>query len=242
MIKMEEEEKRKLRLHRKKVLDDVADPKPVLDGLISRGVLTTQSDEYQHILAGRFVREQTRRLLDLLPTLGAGAFFAFVESLASYRPHLAELLRQDLPTVEGASAKLPTVEVDSSDDDSDADLDRGPFPPSRPKDEFVSSLQQELRRSYINLGERKAAIVEFSQRKEGVGPGLDDICATLSSLNFDDVQAERELERGERLRSDYGTTDARSWRKELASKTFAHAPEVVIQLQNDLGRYLARTT
>ena len=218
---MKKEEKRKLRQHREKVLDDVSDPKPVLDGLISRGVLTTQSDDYQHILAGQFVREQTRRLLDLLPTLGAGAFFAFVESLACYRPHLAELLRQDLPTVEEASAKLPTVEVDSSDDDSDADLDRGSFPPSRPKDELVSSLQQELRRSCINLGERKAAIVEFSQRKEGKGPGLDDVCVTLSSLNFDEVQAERDSERGERLRSGHGITEARSWRRDLASKTFA---------------------
>ena len=216
---MRKEDRRKLRQHREKVLDDVADPKPVLDGLISRGVLTTQSDDYQHILAGQFVREQTRRLLDLLPTLGAGAFFAFVESLACYRPHLAELLRQE-PTEGEPSAKRPALE-DSSDDDSDADLDRGPFPPSRPKDELVSSLQQELRRSCINLGERKAAIVEFSQRKEGVGPGLDDVCVTLSSLNFDDVQAERDSERGERLRSGDGTTEARSRRRELASKTFA---------------------
>ena len=218
---MKKEEKRKLRQHREKVLDDVSDPKPVLDGLISRGVLTTQSDDYQHILAGQFVRDQTRRLLDLLPTLGAGAFFAFVESLACYRPHLAELLRQE-PTEGEPSAKRPALEDSSDDDDSDADLDRGPFPPSRPKDELVSSLQQELRRSCINLGERKAAIVEFSQRKEGVGPGLDDVCVTLSSLNFDDVvQAERDSERGERLRSGDGTTEARSRRRELASKTFA---------------------
>ena len=218
--KMKKEEKRKLRQHREKVLDDVSDPKPVLDGLISRGVLTTQSDDYQHILAGQFVREQTRRLLDLLPTLGAGAFFAFVESLACYRPHLAELLRQE-PTEGEPSAKRPALEDSSDDDDSDADLDRGPFPPSRPKDELVSSLQQELRRSCINLGERKAAIVEFSQRKEGVGPGLDDVCVTLSSLNFDDVQAERDSERGERLRSGHGTTEARSRRRDLALKTFA---------------------
>ena len=216
---MEEKEKRKLLAFREKVLDDIADPKPVLDGLISRGVLTTQSDDYQHVLAGRYVREQTRCLLDLLPTLGARAFLAFVESLASYRPHLGELLRQDLPTEREANAKRPAVE--DSSDDSDADLDRGPFPPSRPKGELVSCVQQQLRRSYINLGERKAAIVEFSQRREGQGPGIDDVCVTLSSLNFDDVRAQRDSERSERLRSGDWATEARSWRRELASKTFA---------------------
>ena len=217
---MQREEKRKLRLLRSQLLDDIANPNTVVVGLVSRGVLPMQSDHYQYILAGQYTRQKTERLLDRLPTLGAGAFLAFVESLANYKPHLAELLRQDLLT-EGVVIG-PQAEVeDSSDDDSDDDLDRGPFPPSRPNDECVGGLQEELRRSYINLGERKAAIVEFSQRKEGKGPGLDDVCVTLSSLNFDDVQAERDLDRSERLRSGDGTTDARSWRKQLASKTFA---------------------
>ena len=213
---MREEDKRKLGVHREKLLDDIADPNSVLDGLIARDLLKTQSDDYQYILAGGYVREQTRRLLDLLPRLGHGAFRAFVESVESYRPHLGDILRADLPP-------RGFVDSDSSgDSDDEDDLDRGPFPPAKPKDELACRLQLDLRRSYISLGERRAAVVDFGQHREGSGKGptIADVCVSISSLNFDDVRAERALERSERLRSD-GKADETSWRKELSSKTFA---------------------
>ena len=217
---MKEEDKHKLHAHRKELLDDIADPKPVLDGLISRGILSTQRDDYQHILAGQYAREQTRRLLDLLPTLGEGAFLAFVESVASYRSHLGELLRDAsaLTTGTAASSIIDIVE-DSGGDPDETELDRlVPFPPAKPSNKLVRRLQLDLRRSCISRAERNAAII-FGQGSDGLGgPGIDEACVTISTVNFDDVQTNRArvLDRSETPHD--GVTDTRCRRQQA---TFA---------------------
>ena len=234
---MEKQDRLKLRVHRETLVEDIADPIPVLHGLIGRGVLGTQSDDYQTILAGKHPRDQTRLLLDILPTLGEDAFLAFVESVGSYREHLGKLLRSELSAktttrfVQESHCE-PRTSIDASED-SDSDINLGPFPPTSPKDELVCYLQKELRTSYIDLGERKAAAVDFGERNEGEGPGLEDVCVTVSSLNFDDAQADMN-KRVERLRGGDGRPDETGWipRRELASKTFASRCRDEVELVN----------
>ena len=95
---MDELDRRKLEIHRETLLDGIVEVQPILDELVSRSELNPISDDYQNILAGRTPRQQTRCLLDILPSLGAGAFSAFVASLANYRPHLRQLLEEDVPS------------------------------------------------------------------------------------------------------------------------------------------------
>ena len=211
---MEERDRRTLQVHRETLVDCIADVQPVLDGLISRCVLSPLSDDYQSVLAARTAREQTRLLLDILPTLGPEAFNAFVDSVSRYRPYLRELLEQDVPTKaawasDGASADAM---VDLSKDS--CDLNKGPFAPARPSVELVSRVQRNLRKAYIRSGQAKA-IVDFGPQKRGAN--LEEVCVTISSLSFDDVQAQIQETRTGSIGDGYLSKMDR----EMASKTFA---------------------
>ena len=264
---MEERDKRKLQVHRETLVDCIADVQPVLDGLISRCVISPLSDDYQSVLAGGTAREQTRLLLDILPTLGADAFDAFVESLATYRPHLSRLLKEDavedeaaMPTNDipakststSASQSRPrsgwrkrllsalprlrpkrhdvpdmtectsdfatpsTATVDPSRGKDNCDLNKGPFAPARPSVELVRRIQKKQHKSYIQLSQRRAAVVDFRFGPSKVG--LENVCATISALNFDDVQAEIQEKR--RTKS-IGGEPISKMATEMASTTFA---------------------
>ena len=173
---MEERDKRKVQVHRETLVDCIADVQPILDGLISRCVVSPLSDDYQSVLAGGTAREQTRILLDILPTLGADAFNAFVESVSRYRPHLRELLEQDVPTKAAATGR------------EQSQLSEGQFPPACQDIELIRRIQKKQRKSYTQLSQRRAAVVDFRFGTSKVG--LENVCATISALNFDDVQAE----------------------------------------------------
>ena len=215
---MEERDKRKLQIHRETLVDCIADVQPVLDGLISRCVVSPVSDDYQGVLAGRTAREQTRLLLDILPTLGADAFNAFVESVSRYRPHLRALLEQDVPSEAAANfGKEPQ-------------LSKGQFPPACPDIELIRRIQKKQRKSYTQLSQRRAAVVDFRFGTSKVD--LEDVCATISSLNFDDAQAEIEEKR--RTKS-IGSEPTSKMAKKMASTTFASRCRNETEL-TDLGQ------
>ena len=211
---MEERDRRKLQVHRETLVDCIADVQPVLDGLISRCVLSPLSDEYQSVVAGRRARDQIRLLLDILPTLGADAFNAFVESVSRYRPHLRELLDQNVlnkPVCASYGAPANSMVGPSKENSA---LNKGPFAPAKPSDELVSHVQRNLRKAYIRSGQAKA-IVDFGPQKRGVD--LEEVCVTISSLNFDDVQAVIQ----QRKTSSVGGELMSKMEREMASKTFA---------------------
>ena len=149
---------------------------PSLDGLISRCILSPLSDDYQSVLAAPTAREQTRLLLDILPTLGPDAFNAFVDSVSRYRPHLRGLLEQYVPKKAAATGRKISQ------------LSEGQFPPACPDIEVIRRIQKKQRKSYIQLSQRRAAVVDFRFGTSKVD--LEDVCATISSLNLDEVQAE----------------------------------------------------
>ena len=209
---MEERDRRTLQVHRETLVDCIADIQPVLDGLISRCVVSPLSDDYQSVLAGRTAREQTRLLLDILPTLGPDAFNAFVDSVSRYRPHLRKLLEQDVPTKAACASDGADAMVDLSKDN--CDLNKGLFAPARPSVELVSRVQRNLRKAYIRSGQAKA-IVDFGPQKRGAN--LEEVCVTISSLSFDDVQAQIQETRSGSI----GDGFLSKMDREMASKTFA---------------------
>ena len=213
---MDDGDKRKLEIHRGHLLDDLAIVQPILDGLIERGLLSPQSDEYQTILAGGYAREQTRRLLDILPSLGPRAFAAFLESLASVRPHLRDALLQEAPADEEV--------CDGSRDEPDSAAEifpKGslPDPSSDPTvPEIVGRLRNKLRRTFVQAS-RKASVVDFKRKPTT----LEKVLVTVSSMSFDDVQAGLE----EMKLSDHTARAARAGKRrsaaytnEVASKSF----------------------
>ena len=207
---MEHAQRRKLKIVRTQLVDDIEEVQPLLDVLVDTRVLSPQTDVYQKVLAGRFARERTRLLLDALPTLGARAFDAFVEGLRRSKPHLADLL-----------------EKVSVEDVCDGAMQ---FPPTLPCVELASRVQNKLRKTFVQLG-RKAKVVDH--RRGAATVGLDELFVTISSLTFDEAQA-RFKERKRRSGSSARSTREES-AKRLASKTFSSRCQEAVE-QRDVGQ------
>ena len=207
---MDAHQKVKLQMVRTRLVDDIEDVQPLLDVLVEKCVLSPQTDIYQKVLAGRFARERTRLLLDVLPTLGARAFEAFVEGLRRSKPHLADLL-----------------EKVSVEDICDGAMQ---FPPTSPCVELACRVQNKLRKTYVQLG-RKAKVVDH-KRRTATG-GLDELLVTISSLTFDEAQARFKERKRRSWSSTRSTIEERA--QQLASKTFSSRCQEAVE-QRDVGQ------
>ena len=207
---MEERERRVLEKHRKVLVSDIADVEPILDHLVSAGVLRANDDMVQLVRSGATPLMRARKLLDILPSRGGTAFRHFVDALQSVRrSHLAEVLELSLAEV----VNNPAACRDETD-----------FSHSPPSHPTACKLQEALRMFHRRKA-RRCQLFDFQSSGESVG--LDEVFVTLSTLNFREVQSmfsERKRLSAERIR-------------ELASKTWSERRENVEEI-TDLKRLL----
>ena len=212
---MDVSHKTKLRAVRTQLVSDLGQVDSVLDVLVELHVISPDSDAYQKVLAGRYARERARLLLDVLPTLGARAFDAFVEALRRSTPHLADLLEKVsgefvCDGVAGSSLSRLASELPSS-----------------------SGIQNKLRKTYMLLG-RKAKAIDHRSRTAAMG--LDQLSVTISSLTFDEAQAQF---RERKTRSGWPVSVSELHARSLVSKTFASRCQDAIE-QSDVGQLFRR--
>ena len=86
---MTEQHKQKLQKNFKKLVDDL-EVNTVLDSLHQEDIITGES--YEQICAERVRAKQARLLLNLLPTRGDNAYYAFLRALGKSQPWLRQMI------------------------------------------------------------------------------------------------------------------------------------------------------
>ena len=176
---MEERERRVLEKHREELVSDIADVEPILDRLVSTGVFRANDDNVQLVRSEKTPLMQTRKLLDILPSRGHGAFNHFVDALRSRRSQLAEALERSLTEI----MDVPNALSDTFDCHQ---LPPGEFEPPTPPHPTACKLQRALRKFHSRKA-RRLPLFDFQSGGESIG--LDEVFVTLSTLNFRELQA-----------------------------------------------------
>ena len=214
---MEERERRVLERHREELVSDIADVEPILDRLVSTGVFRANDDNVQLVRSEKTPLMQARKLLDILPSRGDGAFNHFVGALSSGRSQLAEVLESSL-------TEMVDVPGTGSDTVDSHRLQPGEFEPLTPPHPTACKLQRALRKFHS----RKARCLPlFDFQSGGESIGLDEVFVTLSTLDFRELQAM--FAETKRLSADEV--------RELASKTWSERRENVKEI-TELKRLL----
>ena len=197
---MEERERRVLEKHRRELVTNIVEVEPLLDYLISQGVLRANGEDVQRIRRGEIALARARNLLDILPSCGRAAFGHLVDALRLERPHLAELLERSLEDMHEVPCKVSELPQ-----------------PRRPSHPTARKLQDALRTYHTNTA-RCLPLFDFHSGAEAVG--LDEVFVTLSALNFSEIQSmfarQKELSAKEL--------------RELASKTWMERREDVEEI------------
>ena len=197
---MEERERRVLEKHRRELVTNILEIEPILDYLISQGVLRANGEDVQRIRRGEIALARARNLLDILPSCGRAAFGHLVDALRLERPHLAELLERSLEEMHEVPCKVSELRQ-----------------PRRPSHPTARKLQDALRTYHTNTA-RCLPLFDFHSGAEAVG--LDEVFVTLSALNFSEIQSmfarQKELSAKEL--------------RELASKTWMERREDVEEI------------
>ena len=209
---MEERERRVLERHREELVSDIADVEPILDRLVSTGVFRANDDNIQLVRSEKTPLMQARKLLDVLPSRGHGAFNHFVGALRLARSQLAEVLA------------IETMDVVGSDP-----IDSHQFPPvafelPTPSHPTASKLQRMLRKFHCRKARR---LPLFDFQSGGKSVGLEEVFITLSTLDFHELQA---------MFAETKRLSAKEIR-ELASKTWCERRENVQEI-TELKRLL----
>ena len=200
LVVMEERERGVLEKHRRELVTNIVEVEPILEYLISQGVLKANGEDVQRIRRGEIALARARNLLDILPSCGRAAFGHLVDALRLERPHLAELLEQSLKEMHEVPCKVSELRQ-----------------PRRPSHPTARKLQDALRTYHINTA-RCLPLFDFHSGAEAVG--LDMVFVTLSALNFSEIQSmfarQKELSAKEL--------------RELASKTWMERREDVEEI------------
>ena len=106
LVVMEERERRVLEKHRRELVTNIVEVEPILEYLISQGVLKANGEDVQRIRRGEIALARARNLLDILPSCGRAAFGHLVDALRLERPHLAELLERSLEEMHEVPCKV----------------------------------------------------------------------------------------------------------------------------------------